>query len=58
MATHSSVLAWKIPWTEELGRLQSVRSEELDPNEVTYHACMQASDILVLLKGAQYVFVR
>ena len=23
MATHSSTLAWKIPWTEELGRLQS-----------------------------------
>ena len=26
MATHSSVLAWKIPWTEEPGRLQSMRS--------------------------------
>ena len=24
MATHSSTLAWKIPWTEELGRLQSM----------------------------------
>ena len=24
MATHSSVLAWKIPWTEEPGRLQSM----------------------------------
>jgi len=24
MATHSSILAWKIPWTEEPGRLQSV----------------------------------
>ena len=23
MATHSSILAWKIPWTEEFGRLQS-----------------------------------
>ena len=23
MATHSSILAWKIPWTEELGKLQS-----------------------------------
>ena len=23
MATHNSILAWKIPWTEELGRLQS-----------------------------------
>ena len=26
MATHSSVLAWKIPWTEEPGRLQSTGS--------------------------------
>ena len=24
MATHSSILAWRIPWTEEPGRLQSV----------------------------------
>ena len=26
MASHSSTLAWKIPWTEEPGRLQSMRS--------------------------------
>ena len=26
MATHSSTLAWKIPWMEEPGRLQSMRS--------------------------------
>ena len=26
MATHSSTLAWKIPWAEEPGRLQSMRS--------------------------------
>ena len=25
MATHSSILAWKIPWTEEPGGLQSMR---------------------------------
>ena len=30
MATHSSTLAWKIPWTEELGRLQSTGSLESD----------------------------
>ena len=30
VAPHSSVLAWKIPWTEEPGRLQSVGSQELD----------------------------
>ena len=26
MATHSSILAWEIPWTEEPGGLQSIRS--------------------------------
>ena len=26
MATHSSILAWKIPWTEEPGGLQPIRS--------------------------------
>ena len=30
MATHSSILAWGIPWTEEPGRLQFVGSQELD----------------------------
>ena len=28
MATHSSILAWRIPWTEEPGGLQSVGSQE------------------------------
>ena len=27
MAAHSSILAWKIPWMEELGRLQSMGSQ-------------------------------
>ena len=27
MATHSSILAWEIPWTVELGRLQCMRSQ-------------------------------
>ena len=30
MVTHSSILAWKIPWTEEPGGLQSIGSQELD----------------------------
>ena len=29
MATHSRILAWKIPWTEELGRLQSMGSQKV-----------------------------
>ena len=30
MATHSSIFAWIIPWTEEPGGLQSMGSQELD----------------------------
>ena len=30
MATYSSILAWRIPWTAEPGRLQSMGSQELD----------------------------
>ena len=29
MATHSSILAWRIPWTEEPGRLQSIGSQRV-----------------------------
>ena len=29
MATHSNILAWKIPWTEETGRLQSMASQRV-----------------------------
>ena len=29
MATHSSIIAWKIPWTEEPGRLQSMGSQRV-----------------------------
>ena len=32
MATHSRVLAWRIPWTEEPGRLQSIRSKRVGHN--------------------------
>ena len=39
MASHSSILAWKIPWTEELSELQSMGHEELD---MTEHAHLRA----------------
>ena len=35
MATHSSILAWKIPWTEEPGRLQSMGSQRVRHDWVT-----------------------
>ena len=36
MAIHSSTLAWKIPWTEEPDRLQSMGSQRLG-HDVTFH---------------------
>ena len=33
MATHSSILFWRIPWTEEPGGLQSMGRKELDTTE-------------------------
>ena len=32
MATHSSILAWRAPWTEEPGRLQSIGSQRVRYN--------------------------
>ena len=35
MATHSSIFAWRIPWTEELGRLQSMGSQRVGHDRAT-----------------------
>ena len=35
MATHSSILAWKMPWTEEPGGLQSLGLQKVGPNLAT-----------------------
>ena len=32
VATHSSILAWKIPWSEEPGELQSIESQKVTHN--------------------------
>ena len=41
MATHSSIFAWRIPWTEESSRLQSMGSQRVT-TEVTEHAHTRA----------------
>ena len=38
MATHSSILAWRIPWAEEPGGYSPVGCKELDTTKVTEHA--------------------
>ena len=37
MATHSSILAWRIPWTEEPGGLQSMGSQRVGHDSETKH---------------------
>ena len=39
MATHSNILAWKIPWTEEPGKLQFTGSKRLGHNLATKQQC-------------------
>ena len=43
MATHSSILAWRIPWTEEPEELQSVGSQRVRHNLSTKHQQQMAS---------------
>ena len=38
MATHSSILAWEIPWTEESGRLQSMGLQRVGHDRSTKHS--------------------
>ena len=38
MGTHSSILAWKSPWTEESGGLQSMGSQRVQHDLATKHA--------------------
>ena len=38
MATHSSILAWRTPWTEELGWLRSIGSQSVGHNWATKHS--------------------
>ena len=45
VATHSSILTWKIPWTEEPGRLQSMGSQRARHNCVHMPAVMLPNSI-------------
>ena len=42
MATRSSILAWKMPWTEEPGGLQSIESQRVGHDSMIEYACTQA----------------
>ena len=48
MAIHSSTIAWKIPWTEEPGRLQSLRSQRVGHDGATSLTHVMGDNLLYL----------
>ena len=54
MATHSSILAWRIPWTEEPSRLQSMGSQESDTTEQISTHTAHKEMLLILLEKNSY----
>ena len=61
MVTHSSILAWRIPWTEKPGRLQSMGLQKSDTTyQLNYYKSsntkLENSKILFLTINTQYAF--
>ena len=52
MATHSSILAWRIPWTEEPGRLQSMGSQRVRHDWATSLSLSLMPHMMILRCGA------
>ena len=52
MATHSNILAWTIPWTEEPGGLQSIGNKDSDTTEAAQHSTRH----IFYLDEIMYVF--
>ena len=62
MVTHTSILAWKIPWTEQAGGLQSMGSQRIRYDLVTEQECNQCSTekklhVLEAQSGAEVKFL-
>ena len=55
MATHSSILAWRIPWTEEPGRLQAMGSQGSDTTQQLSHqtTITVTANIYITVSGVQ-----
>ena len=47
MATHSRFLAWRIPWTEEPGGLQSMGSQRIRHGQTNLHLQSKCNDYLI-----------
>ena len=57
MATHSSILAWEIPWTEEPGGLQSVGFQRVGQDSACKHAHTQIPTSVGQATAATFLFL-
>ena len=53
VSTHSSILAWEIPWTEELGGLQSTGRKESDTTERLHFTFRYADDTTLIAESEE-----
>ena len=57
MSTHSSILAWRIPWTEERGGLQSMESQRVRHDLATKQQINNVQVIFLLAKRKKVAFL-
>ena len=57
MANHSSTLAWRIPWTEEQGRIQSMGSQRVRHNCMTFTFIMNNAVMIICIKDICTYFI-
>ena len=55
MATHSSILAWEIPWTEEPDGLQSMRSQKVRHDLATKQQQRETKVLIGFVEENKYV---
>ena len=58
MSTHSSILAWEIPWTEEPGRLQSRRSQKTQTQLKYVCVCVYTHGIYLVYSALHCMHVQ
>ena len=56
MATHSSILAWKIPWTEQPDGLQSMGSQRVANNRMTKYITAHSKGEYLILKTSRILY--
>ena len=58
MAVHSSILAWRIPWTEEPGGLWSIELQSLTQlKQLSMHACTNDVTVIYVKECSAYLFL-